>query len=86
MQFITLVLAQEDSRMPLPKAVLLFLLCLLIGLASLIGVFLPAETLRKFSHVIGTENPLVSRIVCLLGAIIGLAGTAAFGASLLGYS
>ena len=85
MYLITLLLAQEDSRMPLPKAVLLFLLCLLIGLGSLVGVFLPAETLRKFSHVIGTENPLVSRIVCLLGAVVGLVGSAAFGASLLGY-
>lgn len=79
-------LAQTDStRMPAPKAALLLVLCAGIGIGSLVGAFASAERLQQYSAIIGTANPWVARIACLLGVLVGMCGAAASAASLLGY-
>ena len=78
-QFICLLAQNDASRMPLPKAILLFVLCLGIGLGSCVGVFASNATLQSFSGIIGTSNPLIARTACAIGAFVGLLGAFCFG-------
>lgn len=85
LQFVNLLAQSDSTRMPAPKAALLLVLCAAIGLGSLAGVFASAERLQQYSGIIGTSNPWVARIACLLGVLVGFLGALAFAASLLGY-
>jgi hypothetical protein len=69
---ITLLAESDNSRMPVPKAILCLVFSLGIGIASLIGLFAPNSVLERFAGVIGTSNPLVARLLCGIGAVIFL--------------
>jgi hypothetical protein len=64
-------------------AILLFFGC--VALFSTVCLFASNATLRSLSGVIGTQNPLVARVACLLGALVGWGAVAAAAASLAGW-
>jgi hypothetical protein len=80
-----LLFAQAESRMPAPQAFVIMVICLVIGVGSLLGLFASNRTLRSFAGIIGTENPLVGRFACFFGVLVGFFGAAAFAANLLGF-
>ena len=43
-----------------------------VGVISTVGLFSSKETLESMSGIIGTKNPLVARIACGLGVLVGI--------------
>jgi hypothetical protein len=62
--------SQDPSKLPAGTALLLLLFAGGIGAASLLGAFLPSSILMNYAEQIGTKNPLVARILCIVAAVI----------------
>ena len=80
---VTGLLAQE-SEFPAGKALLGLLSFGVVGLFSAVCLFAPDDTLRRYAGIIGTQNPLVARAVCGIGAVVGLLLAAVMGLALAG--
>lgn len=76
--------ALADSELPVEKGIAMIVFFGAIALFATVAVFLPGEKLQACAGFIGTQNPLVARIVCILGAIVGWGAVAVTVASLSG--
>jgi len=76
--------ALADSDLPVEKGIAMIVFFGAIALFGTVAVFLPAEKLQALSGFIGTQNPVVARVVCILGAIVGWGAVAVTIASLSG--
>lgn len=78
--------AQSSDSKPLPVGTAVGMIILFGGAAivSLVGLFAPSSKLESMAGVIGTKNPLVARIVCALGLLIGSFAVVAAVLSLMG--
>ncbi len=63
--------AQTAPAWPLERAVILGVAFGVVGLFSLVGLFAPGRVLASMSGLIGSSNPLVARIACGFGVLIG---------------
>jgi hypothetical protein len=55
-----------------------------VGILSAVGLFASGQTLESLAGIIGTKNPLVARIVCVLGVLVGGIAVLVSSLSLLG--
>jgi hypothetical protein len=79
-----MMLAQSDAtRMPAPKAFLYMVICIAIGIASLVGAFASNETLQSYASIIGTKNPVAARVACIFGVLVGFFCGTGFALTLL---
>ena len=62
----------ESSEFPKGTAIAMMLFFGAVGLISTVGLFASKETLESMSGIIGTKNPLVARIACVLGVLVGI--------------
>ena len=76
--------AQAKSDLPPEKAILMLLFFGAVGIVSTIGLFASGQTLESLAGIIGTRNPLVARIACALGALVGGVAVLVSSLSLLG--
>ena len=81
---LVLLLADSASRLPLGKGIAMIVFFGSVGVFATKACFSPSEKLAQWSHVIGTQNPTASRIVCIIGAIVGWGAVAITLASLSG--
>ena len=65
------LLLAESSDLPVGKAVAMILFFGAIGVFATVCAFAPRRTLTDYANIIGTKNPTVARIVCLVAAIVG---------------
>ena len=79
-----MLFAETDSGLPAGKAIAIMLIFGSVALVSLGGLFASKKTLESMAGVIGTKNPLVARIVCILGLGVGAIGVLVSALSLMG--
>ena len=82
--FLTLFAQTKGSDLPVGTAIAMLLFFGAVGVVSLAGLFASNETLASMAGVIGTKNPLVARIVCALGLLVGGVAVLVTGLSLAG--
>jgi hypothetical protein len=70
--------------MPAPEALIILLFSFGVLAFCFAGMCAPDKTLVGLAHIIGTKNPKVSRIACIVGVVFGALGTLSAGAMLLG--
>lgn len=80
----SICLMADSARLPLGKGIAMILFFGPVGLFATIAAFSKRETLVRWAEIIGTKNPLVARIVCVIGAVVGWGAVAATIASLSG--
>lgn len=80
-----LLLAEDSSHLPAPTAIAMMVFFGCVAVFATVALFQPAATLRGLAHVIGTENPLVARVVCVLCAVVGWGAVGLAAASLAGW-
>jgi len=80
-----LLLAEQTSGLPAGKAFAMIVFFGAVALFATVALFLPSAALRGLAGVIGTQNPLVARIVCLLCALVGWGAVVLAAASLAGW-
>ena len=61
----------DSNGMPFEKKIGIIFLFGAIGALSVVGLFAPRTLLEKMAGLIGTKNPIVARIVCAIGALVG---------------
>lgn len=74
----------KDAGLPPEKAVLMLLFFGAVGAVSTVGLFSSRTTLESLAGVIGTKNPLVARVVCGVGVVVGVVAVLVSTLSLLG--
>jgi len=80
----TIAAQAADTGLPPGKAAAILVFFGLVGVVSALGLFASRETLESLSGWIGTKNPLVARLACGFGALVGLVIAAAAVLQLLG--
>jgi hypothetical protein len=80
------LLAQADGSGSLPqgKAIAMILFFGAVTVISLVGLFASKKSLESMAGIIGTKNPMVARIVCGLGFLVGAGAVFVTTLSLLG--
>ena len=66
----------ESKAMPIEKKIGIIVLFGALGVISTMGLFASSSKLEKMAGLIGTKNPIVARMVCVLGALVGLGAVA----------
>ena len=69
---ITLFAQSTSESLPLGKGVAMVVFFGSVGIISTLGLFASKEKLESMAGIIGTKKPLVARIVCALGSLVGL--------------
>jgi hypothetical protein len=81
-QFVHLL--ASDSDLPIGKGVAMIAFFGAVAIFATIASFSSRDTLVSWAAVIGTNNPLVARIVCIVSAVVGWLAVAATAAELSG--
>ncbi len=78
--------AQSTNSAALPpgKAVAMIVFFGTVAVVSVVGLLASRRSLESMAGIIGTKNPLVARIVCGLGVLVGGFAVTASVLSLLG--
>lgn len=62
----------DSSHFPKGKAIAMMFFFGTAAVISACGLFASKEKLESMSGIIGTKNPLVARIVCGFGVVVGI--------------
>ena len=76
--------ADRSGGLPQGKAIAMIVFFGAVAVVSLAGLFMPKKSLESMAGIIGTKNPLVARIVCALGLLVGAGAVFVTTLSLLG--
>jgi hypothetical protein len=82
--FELLTQSSDPNQLPFGTAIGMIVLFGGAAIVSLVGLFAPSSKLESMAGVIGTKNPLVARIVCAIGLLIGSFAVVAAVLSLVG--
>ena len=80
------LLAQADpsGKLPRDKALVILVFFGAVAVLSLVGLFASRKSLESMAGLIGTKNPMVARVVCCIGFLVGAGAVFVSALSLLG--